>query len=135
MLWELGILPVRGSALESGVCVSIPSDDKVHVKVGHFGDGKYYLHYRVTPEGWTLARVVENPYAGEHSTDEEEEEKGKRPRIYEMNSGCHVIVATFFGPGGEDFMSRRGLRVVRVKPGTTVEEALSMVANMYFGKS
>jgi predicted Fe-Mo cluster-binding NifX family protein len=113
--------------MEKRVCVAIPTDDGVHVKLGHFGDGKYYYHYVYENGGWKLLRRVENPYAGHHSIEEEDEETGKRPKIYEMNRECTHIVAVAFGPGGAEFMEKRGLKVVRVKPRTTIEQALKIV--------
>ncbi len=117
------------------VCVSIASDDGETVKLGHFGDARWYLHYVYEDGGWRLVRRVENPYRGEHEhhhhrhggEGEEEEHGGKREKIYMLNRECDAIVATAFGPGGGEYMERRGLRVFRVKPRTRVEEALRMV--------
>lgn len=112
------------------VCVA--TDDFLYVKKGHFGDARYYAAYEPRPRGgWRLARIVENPLAGEHEHGHGEE--GKRRRIYEMVSGCDVIVATFFGPGGREYMESRGLRVVTVRPGTTLLEALEAAASAQGG--
>jgi predicted Fe-Mo cluster-binding NifX family protein len=108
------------------VCITIPTDDGKTVKLGHFGDGKYYYHYVYDSGEWKLVRKVENPYAGEHSTEEEDEEKSKRPKIFEMNKECTHIVAVAFGPGGAEFMERRGLKVIRVRPRTSISEALEI---------
>lgn len=103
--------------------VCIATDDFLHVKRGHFGDARYYAAYERGERGeWRLAWIAENPYAGVHEHGGGEE--GKRRRIYEMVSGCDIIVATFFGPGGREYMESRGLRVVTVSPGTTLLEAL-----------
>ena len=111
-----------------GICVSVPTDDGKIVKLGHFGDAKYYYHYAKGADGkWILKRIVGNPYAGQHEHGDSEEESTKRPRIYELNKDCTCIVATAFGPGGQQFMERRGLQVVKVKPRTTIEEALSLI--------
>ncbi len=64
---------------------------------------------------------------GEHSIDEEDEESSKRPKIFEMNSNCTHIVATAFGPGGSEYMEKRGLKVIKVKPKTRIEEALNLI--------
>ncbi len=109
------------------VCVTIPTDDGVYVKLGHFGDGRYYYHYVYENGGWKLVRRIENPYAGQHSLGGEEEEAGKRQKIYEMNRECTHIIAVAFGPGGAEFMEKRGLRVFRVKPRTRIEDALRML--------
>ena len=107
------------------VCVSVPTDDEKTVKLGHFGDARYYLHFVYEDGGWRLLRRVENPYAGHHHHGEEEgEEHGKRPKILGLQEGCSAVVATAFGPGGEDYMRRRGLVVVKVRPRTSIEEAL-----------
>ncbi len=110
------------------ICVSIPTDDEKTVKLGHFGDARLYLHYVYDPEArtWRLERKVENPYAGEHH-HEEDEEHSKRPRILALQEGCNVIVAVAFGPGGEEYMKRRGIVVVRVRPRTGMDEALRRV--------
>jgi predicted Fe-Mo cluster-binding NifX family protein len=114
--------------MEKRICVTIPTDDGVYVKLGHFGDGKYYYHYMYENGSWKLVRKVENPYAGQHAFEEEEdEEASKRPKIYEMNKECTHIVAVAFGPGGAEFMQKRGLRVIRVKPRTTIDQALKIV--------
>ena len=110
------------------VCVAVPTDDGVYVKLGHFGDGKYYYHYVYENGEWRLVRRIENPFAGQHSLGEEEdEETGKRPKIYEMNRECTHIIAVAFGPGGAEFMEKRGLKVFRVKPRTKIEDALRML--------
>ncbi len=110
------------------VCVAVATDNCLEVKKGHFGDARFYAHYSWDPrrKTWNLVRLAENPYAGEH----EGEEKGKRPRICEMNRECDFIVATFFGPGGREFMESRGLKVVQVKPGTSVLDALKLVLDL-----
>jgi predicted Fe-Mo cluster-binding NifX family protein len=112
------------------VCVAIPTDDGLTVKLGHFGDGKFYFHYVYRNGRWLLKRCIENPYAGHHSHDEAEEEKGKRPKILAMQQGCDVLVAVAFGPGGEEFMKKHGLKVVKVKPRTTIKDALEEAARM-----
>lgn len=112
------------------VCVAVPTDDGETVKLGHFGDGAFYLFYEWTGSGWRLRGRVENPYRGEHHHGhggEEEEEKGKRRRILELISGCDVVVAVAFGPGGREFMERHGKRVVIVKPRTRIVDALRRV--------
>ena len=109
------------------VCVSIPTDDGLKVKTGHFGDGRYYFHYTYNGRRWILDRVVENPFAGEH---EHGEERGKRPRIRELNKECNYIVASSFGPGGEEFMEKSGFTVVKVSPGTLLLEALRYVEGL-----
>ncbi|NOZ30975.1 MAG: hypothetical protein GXO68_03380 [Crenarchaeota archaeon] len=114
----------------AGICVSIGTDDGIHVKVGHFGDSKYFYHYRLEGDNVTLEKVVENPYRGEHGHGHGHGRHTKRERIYELNRECNVIVATFFGPGGEEFMSSRGIRVVRVDPGTTISDSLKLVSRM-----
>ena len=79
------------------ICVSVPTDDGEIVKLGHFGDAKYYYHYVKEINGeWSLRRIVENPYTGQHEHGDEEESR-KRPRIYELNKECTYIVATAFG--------------------------------------
>ena len=109
------------------LCVAIPTDDGKRVKLGHFGDGRYYYHYVYEDGRWRLERVVENPFAGHHDLGVEDEEKSKRPKIYELNRDCTHIVAVAFGPGGAEYMRRKGLKVVVVKPGTSIEEALEAV--------
>jgi len=112
------------------VCVAVPSDDGETVKLGHFGDAAFYLFYEWGGDGWRLRRRVENPYRGEHhhGHDEEgEEEKGKRKGILELIRECDVVVSVAFGPGGKEFMERRGKRVVMVKPRTRIVDALRRV--------
>jgi predicted Fe-Mo cluster-binding NifX family protein len=114
--------------MSSPICVSIPTDDGKTVKLGHFGDGRYYYHYVYENGAWRLVRVVENLYAGEHEHgSEEDEENSKRPKIFELNKGCTHIVAVAFGPGGQEFMEKRGLRVIRVRPRTSIEDALKAI--------
>ncbi|BEP16880.1 hypothetical protein PYJP_02320 [Pyrofollis japonicus] len=114
--------------MKEHVCVSIPTDDGKIVKLGHFGDGRYYYHYMYENGAWRLVRVVENPYAGEHDHNmEKDEENSKRPKIFGLNKGCTHIVAVAFGPGGQEFMEKRGLRVIRVRPRTGIEDALKIV--------
>ncbi len=94
--------------------------------MGHFGDARYYHHYVYEGGGWRLERRVENPYAGLHERGGGEEPV-KRPKILELIRDCTHIVATAFGPGGQEFMEKHGLKVVKVRPGTTIEEALRIV--------
>ena len=106
----------------------MPTDDCKTVKLGHFGDAKYYYHYTRGVNGeWALKKIIENPYAEQHGHSAREEESTKRPRIYGLSKECTCIVATAFGPGGQQFMEDRGLQVVEVKPWTTIEKALSLV--------
>ncbi|ABU81353.1 NifB/NifX family molybdenum-iron cluster-binding protein [Ignicoccus hospitalis] len=109
------------------VCVVIPTDDKKTVKLGHFGDAKYYLHYVKGEDGWTLVSEVVNPYKEDEEHEHEHNTLEKRQKILELNKDCDIFVYTVFGPGGEDFMKKHGKVVVRVKPRTTIEEALRAV--------
>jgi len=112
------------------ICVAIATDDGKRVKIGHFGDAKLYLHYVRSENGWKLVRRVENPYAGhghDHHGHGGHQHGEKRRRILELNKDCTHIVATAMGPGGREFMESHGLRVILVKPGTSIEEALSIV--------
>ncbi len=109
------------------VCVAVPTDDGFMVKLGHFGDGRFYLHIVFENGRWRLRGCVENPYAGKHEHGDGGEERGKRPRILELNRGCDVLVAVAFGPGGEEFMRRHGLRVVKVRPRTSIADAIRAV--------
>ncbi len=99
------------------------SRDKVYI--GHFGDAEVYLFYRITGDNVELISEKPNPYRGEHSLDEE---SGKRRRVFELVGEADILVATAFGPGGREYMEKRGKKVVIVKPRTTVEEALSLIA-------
>jgi len=119
--------------MDRAVCVSIPTDDEETVKLGHFGDARLYLHFVYVPgEGWRLARRVENPYTGHHHHHHHHHghhghgrgEEGKRAKIVALQEGCTAIVAVAFGPGGEEYMERRGLRVVKVPPRASIEDAL-----------
>jgi len=104
------------------VLVVVPTDDKVTVKLGHFGDAKYYLFFKVGKDGYELVKEVENPFReyDEHLHGVEE----KRKKIFEIIKDADVIVYTFFGPGGEEFMKKRGKKVVKVEPKTKIEEVL-----------
>jgi predicted Fe-Mo cluster-binding NifX family protein len=109
-------------------CVSIPTDDEIYVKAGHFGDARFYLHYVLEDDGWKLARRVENPYAGVHGHG-----RGhgwKREHILELNRGCTHIVAVAFGPGGAEFMRSHGIQIITVSPDTKIEEALAVAQNL-----
>ena len=108
------------------VCVVVPTDDEKFVKLGHFGDAKYYLHFIREDGSWKLVRKVENPFK-----EEEEHEHGtqkKRKLILELNKNCDIFVYTFFGPGGEEFMKAHGKKIVRVPPRTSIEDALRIVS-------
>jgi predicted Fe-Mo cluster-binding NifX family protein len=108
------------------VCVTIPTDDEKTVKLGHFGDARYYLHFVKEKDSWKLVKKVENPFKEE----EDEHEHGvsrKRKVIVDLNDECDIFVYTVFGPGGEEYMKKRGKIIVRVKPKTTIEEALKLV--------
>jgi predicted Fe-Mo cluster-binding NifX family protein len=111
-----------------GLCVAIPTDDGLRVKVGHIGDGKFYFHYRLGKRGWKLVRIIENQFAGEHETEDSEYEK--RPKIRELNKECDFIVASSFGPGGEEFMLKSGFQVVKVKPQTLILEVLKYIEGL-----
>jgi len=120
--------PMSTPTPSNKVCVSIPTDDETEVKLGHFGDAKVYLHY-IYDNGWRLVRRVYNPYSGIHEHDETE--PGKRRKILELNSGCNIIVAVAFGKGGREFMERNGIRVIIVKPRTTINDALVLVEKQF----
>ena len=106
-------------------CVVVPTDDKVTVKLGHFGDAKYYLHFKKEGDSWKLIEEVENPFKDEEHHEHNTAEK--RKKILELNKDCDVFVYTVFGPGGEEFMKSHGKKLVRVKPKTKIEEALREV--------
>ncbi len=101
----------------------VPTDDKKTVKLGHFGDAKYYLFFEL--EDKKLVKEVENPYREEEGPEHGRAEK--RMKIFELVKDADVLVYTVFGPGGEEFMKKRGKVLVRVKPKTTIEEALEEV--------
>lgn len=109
--------------MEGRLCIVVGTDDGKYVKVGHFGDSRYYYYYRVEDGSVSLLKVVENPYVGIHG-HHGHRGHGKREKIYELIKECNVIIATFFGPGGEAFMNEHGIRVFRVEPGASIEEAL-----------
>ena len=105
-----------------GVCVCIPTDNEKRIMLGHFGDAKYYLHYVRLGGSWILKRKVVNPYTGMH--EHEEEESGKRKSMYEMNRECNLLVAIAFGLGGQEYMEKLGMKVIKLSPKSTVEDAL-----------
>ncbi len=109
------------------VCVVVPTDDGKTVKLGHFGDAKYYYHYTYEGGKWKLVEVVENPFKEEEEHEHEHATMKKRKEILRINENCDVFVYTVFGPGGEEFMKKHGKKVVRVKPKTSIEDALKMV--------
>jgi len=109
------------------VCVCVPTDDEKTVKLGHFGDAKYYLHFVKESDKWKLVKRVENPFKEEHEHEHEHGVKEKRVKIVDLNKDCDVFVYTVFGPGGEEFMKKVGKKVINVKPKTTIDEALEEV--------
>jgi len=114
--------------------VVVATDDGVKVKLGHFGDAKQYIFYEVTEQGIREVKRLENPFKGE----EEEHMHGvlrKRLKLLELFGSIDAVVSTFFGPGGEDFFKERGIDAIKVKPWTTIEDALKQVQEMYFGKA
>ncbi|UXD21981.1 hypothetical protein IPA_00440 [Ignicoccus pacificus DSM 13166] len=109
------------------ICVVIPTDDERTVKLGHFGDAKYYLHFVYENGKWRLMEKVENPFKEDEDHGHEHATMKKRKEILNLNERCDVFVYTFFGPGGEEFMKKHGKKVVHVEPKTSVEEALKKV--------
>lgn len=107
------------------LCVAIPTDDGNYVKIGHFGDAKYYYHYVMRNGSWILRKKVANPYTGMHELDENE--SGKREKIFLLNKACSHIAAVFFGKGGEEFMREKGFSIVKVPPKTTVDDVLKRI--------
>ena len=104
--------------------VVIATTDGIRVHIGHFGDAKYYFIYEVRKDPrFPDLEVVRNPYRGE----EEEHGHGnraKREGLLRLFGGPDAIVATFFGPGGEEFFRSHGVLPVKVRPWATVEEGL-----------
>lgn len=122
------------------VRVVVASDDGM-VYVGHFGDAPRYRFYELRGGSWVEVYARENPYRGEHEHHHEHhhghggEEHGKRRKILQLISGADILVATFFGPGGREYMERHGKKVVTVKPGTSIEEALRIVQEELVGEA
>ena len=110
-------------------CTSIATDEGIKVKIGHFGDAKYYFHYVIdNAKRPVLIKIVENIYKdGDEHHHHHHGHGEKRRKIHSLNKDCQTIVTTFLGPGGEEYMIQHGIRVVKVKPGTRIEEALKQV--------
>jgi len=102
------------------VIVVIPTDDCKKVKVGHFGDARYYLFYEVKDKP-RLLKKIENPYK---DIEEEHGTSRKREKILELIKDADIVVYTFFGPGGEEFMVKHGKTPIRVNPGEGIDEVL-----------
>ncbi len=110
------------------ICITIPTDEGLFVKIGHFGDAKYYFHYTIGKrDKYILEKIIINPYKEDEEEEHHHEDPKKRRHIFELNKDCNILTATFFGAGGEEFMKKHGLRVVKVKPKTTILEALETV--------
>ncbi len=103
--------------------VVIATTDGIRVHIGHFGDTKYYFIYEVGKDPrFPKLEVVENPFK-----DKEEHGHGnraKREGLLRLLNNPDAIVATFFGPGGEEFFRSHGVLPVKVRPWATVEEGL-----------
>ena len=104
--------------------VVIATTDGIRVHIGHFGDAKFYFIYEVRKDPrFPKLEVVENP-----CRDEEEEHghgnRAKREGLLRLFNNPDAIVATFFGPGGEEFFRSHGVLPVKVRPWATVEEGL-----------
>ncbi len=120
---------IMGSAV---MIVVIASDDGLKIKLGHFGDAKYYLIYDISSNKPCLIKKVENPFR--------EEEKhvhgvtGKRKKIVTFLrkfGDLKAVASTFFGPGGEEFFIKQGIRTFKFKPNTNVEEALKHIMEAF----
>ena len=106
-------------------CISVATDDGIKVKIGHFGDAKYYFHYVLDDKQRpVLIKVIENVYKDDEGHHHQHGHEEKRKKIHLLNKYCQTIVTTFLGPGGEEYMKNHGIKVVKVKPGTRIEEAL-----------
>jgi len=105
--------------------VVVATSDGIRVHIGHFGDAKYYFIYDVGKDPrFPKLEIVENPFRGE----EEEHGHGnraKREGLLRLFRGPDAVVATFFGPGGEEFFRSRGVLPVKVRPWAIIEEGLS----------
>ncbi|MCE4614096.1 MAG: hypothetical protein F7B60_01010 [Desulfurococcales archaeon] len=103
------------------------SDGKV-VHIGHFGEAKFYLIFDCSSGEPVVVDRVENVFSDMgHELDSEEARK--RRGIHEILAGLGVsrLVATAMGPGGKRFFENRGIGVVMVKPGTSVDNAARVV--------
>ena len=109
-------------------CTSIATDEGIKVKIGHFGDAKYYFHYVLdNTQKPVLVKVVENIYKDNEGHHHHHGHGEKRKKIHSLNKDCKIIVTTFLGPGGEEYMKQHGIQVVKAQPGTRIEEALKQV--------
>ncbi|MEB3760097.1 MAG: hypothetical protein GSR72_03930 [Desulfurococcales archaeon] len=114
--------------IKENPCISIATDDGIKVKIGHFGDAKYYFHYVLDNKGRpVLIKIIENIYKDEEEHGHHHGNEEKREKIHLLNKYCQIIVTTFLGPGGEEYMENHGIKVVKVRPGTRIEEALKQV--------
>ena len=113
--------------------VIVPTTDEDKVHIGHFGEAKYYMIIDCrthTPEA-----KITNPF---HNLGHEDEssEKGKRKAILGKlrQHQASKIIMTAMGPGGKEFFEKHGFKVIGVKPGTTIEDAVNIACKIW-GKS
>ena len=101
---------------------AVATSDGKTVHKGHFGDAAQYYIYDLSTGTPLLVRKIDNPYHGhrEHGHGE----TWKRRSLLELLGHPDYVVATFYGPGGEEFFKKNKVNPVKAKPGASIEEAL-----------
>ncbi len=98
------------------------------IYLGHFGDAEVYRIYKYDEQsGFKLIELRDNPFRGEHVLNDEDE-KGKRPRVLRLVGDADILVAAAFGRGGKEFMEKHGKHVVLVPPKTRLKDILRIIA-------
>jgi len=107
--------------------VAVATSDEKLVHIGHFGEAKFYIIFDCSKDP-VIVDKVKNVFS-DMGHELGNEEARKRRGIHDILKALGVsrLIATAMGPGGKRFFENRGISVIMVKPGTSVDDAVRVV--------
>jgi predicted Fe-Mo cluster-binding NifX family protein len=104
--------------------IAASTEDGVHLTKGHFGDGKFFLIYEVSPKGFELIEKREN-------TSPEEEEHGSKAKAQGIASILKDVDALLGYQFGPNIMriKEKFLPILSREP--SVERAMEIIVRYY----
>jgi len=104
--------------------IAASTEDGEHLTRGHFGDGKFFLIYEVSPDGYQLIERREN-------TSPDEEEHGSKEKARGIASILRDVDALLGFQFGPNIVRMKGKFLPILSRGQSIEKSLDIILENY----
>ncbi|NOZ63154.1 MAG: hypothetical protein GXO74_15995 [Calditrichaeota bacterium] len=105
--------------------IAVATDDKIFIRKGHFGEGKYYLIYEILNGKIFSEELRPNP-----DVLEEKHQHGNAERVMELLNDCQIFMAQSMGKKSIKKLAENSFEVII----STIEEAEKAVSSYLDGQ-